>query len=267
VSRPAAAPTDVPQRNIVVAAENITARTVITTAMLRTDVVTDDPALDSVLSDPADVVGSLAAIAISAGDPITASMFAGASGAGLPILGPLETVSPDSPLWRAVSVLVPADRAVAGMIGPADHIDLFVTLSPQLFDASGGYPVQSPDTITDPGHIGPLALGYYSDMTTKLVWSNLEVLAVDENASMYVIKVDEHQAEEIAHIQATGASFTIALRPGADSRDVDRTDYGQTTNRMIEIYGFLIPDMIEIYGSPAPASPAPAPTPAVSPAP
>jgi len=259
VTRPAVAPVEQPTRPIVVAATNISARTVITAGMLRTATVVDDPALVSVLSDPAEAIGSLAAIDISAGDPITSGMYSTVSGAGLPILGPLETVAPDSPVWRAVSVLVPDDRAVAGMIGASDHVDLFVSLAPQLFDRTGGLPSLAPDTLTDPGHVGPLSLGYYSDMTTKLTWTNLEVLAVDKGSSMYVLKVDERQAEQIAHVQATGSSFTMALRPAADARDVDQFSYGQTTNLMIEEYGFKIPDMIEI--------PAEVPSPSASPAP
>ena len=254
-TRPSAGPVVQPKRDIVVAAADIPARTVIETAMLRVRSVDDDPALDAVLDNPASIVGNLSAIDIAAGDPITASMFGSASGAGLAILGPQETVSPDSPIWRAVSVLVPSDRAVAGLIGAGDHVDLIVTLSPQLFDRSGGLPIQAPDTQTDPTHVGPLTLGYYSDMTTKVTWTNLAVLSVDSNASLYVLKVDEAQAEQIAHVQATGSSFTMALRPAADTRDVDRTDFGQTTNEMIDEYGFPIPDMIEIPNevpSPAP---------------
>jgi Flp pilus assembly protein CpaB len=260
VTRPVAAPVEVPQRSIVVAATNIAARTVISSDMLRTLTVPDDPAFDAVLADPAQAVGSLSAIDIAAGDPITSSMFASGTGAGLPILGPLETVSPDSPIWRAVSVLVPPDRAVAGMIGPSDHVDLFVTLSPQLFDPSGGVPIASPFVIRDPSGGDVLTGGLYADQTTKLVWENLEVLAVDPNKSMYVLKVSERQAEEIAHVQSIKADFTLALRPAPDARDVDRTDFGQTTNKMIEEYGFEIPGLILITGPAASPGSSPVPT-------
>ena len=164
-------------------------------------------------------------------------------------------MAPDSPIWRAVSVSVSADRAVGGFISPGDHIDLFVTLAPQLFDPSGGVPAPFPDNITDPGHEGPLTLGYYSAATTKLTWTDLEVLSVDKDTNLYVLKVDEHMAEEIAHVQATDASFTMGLRPPGDDRDVDRSGYGQTTNLMIDSHGFLIPNMIQIpqeLPSPAP---------------
>jgi Flp pilus assembly protein CpaB len=243
VTRPSTAPS-VPQRTIVVAAQEIPARTLITDNMLVTRTVPDDPALSAVISDPAQVVNNLALVSIASGDVITRSMFGSGNAAGVSILGPQETVSPDSPVWRAVSVSVSADRAVGGLLSPGDHIDLFVTLAPQLFDTSGGVP--RPPTITDPDHPGPMTLGYYSAQTTKLTWTDLEILSVDKDANLYVLKVDEHQAEEIAHVQATEASFTLSLRPPADNRAVDRSGYGQTTNTMIDSHGFLIPNMIEI---------------------
>jgi Flp pilus assembly protein CpaB len=255
VSRPTTAPTVV-QRTIVVAAQAIPARTVITAPMLRTETVPDDPALSAVLSDPAAAVNNLALVSIAAGDVITRSMFGSGNAAGISILGPEETVAPDSPIWRAVSVSVSADRAVGGFISPGDHIDLFVTLAPQLIDPSTGLPA-----LTDPQHgpggldSGALSLGYYSADTTKLTWTNLEVLSVNKDTNLYVLKVDEHMAEEIAHVQATDASFTMGLRPPGDSRDVDRSGYGQTTNLMIDSHGFLIPNMIQIpqeLPSPAP---------------
>jgi len=254
VARPSTA-LPVAQRTIVVAAQAIPARTVITLTMLRTETVPDDPALSAVVTDPATVVNNLALVSIAAGDVITRSMFGSGNAAGISILGPEETVAPDSPLWRAVSVSVSADRAVGGLVSPGDHIDLFVTLAPQLFDTSGGVPATFPLTVTDPGAAGPLTLGYYSAQTTKLTWTNLEVLSVDKDANLYVLKVDEHMAEEIAHVQATQASFTMSLRPPADDRDVDRSGYGQTTNLMIDSHGFLIPNMIQIpleLPSPAP---------------
>jgi Flp pilus assembly protein CpaB len=256
VARPTTAP-PVAQRTVVVAAQAIPARTVITLAMLRTETVPDDPALSAVVTDPATVVDNLALVSIAAGDVITRSMFGSGNAAGIAILGPEETVAPDSPLWRAVSVSVAADRAVGGLVSPGDHVDLFVTLSPQLFDPSGGYALPSlyPYNITDPEHVGPMTLGYYSAQTTKLTWTNLEVLSVDKDTNLYVFKVEERMAEEIAHVQATAASFTMSLRPPADDRDVDRSGYGQTTNLMIDSHGFLIPNMIEIpleIPSPAP---------------
>lgn len=235
------------QRTIVVAAVDIAANTVIDPSMLGTRQVPSDPALGQVISDPTLAVGSSALVDIPAGYPISPNLYGPpTTGGGIAILGPGETIAPDSPIWRAVSLVVPNDRAVGGMVHQSDHVDLFVTLTPQLFDTSGGAPASFPLTITDPESGGPLTYGYYAASTTKLVWTDLEVLQVDTKDSLYVLKVDEHQAEEIAHIQAIGATFTMGLRPPDDNRSVDSSGYGETTNEMINKYGFPIPDMIEV---------------------
>ena len=64
------------------------------------------------------------------------------------------------------------------------------------------------------------------------------MLGVDADNQVYILKVDEAQAEQIAHVQSTGASFTIGLRPPGDDRSFDPGPYGQTTNNMIDIFGF-----------------------------
>src|SRR4051794_38983054 len=104
------------QQTIVVAAKDIPARTTITSDMVRTDTVDQDPALATVLADPTRAVGSVSAIPIKAGDPITLSMLGIGSAGGINILGPGETIGPDTPDWRAVSIEVPKDRAVAGTV-------------------------------------------------------------------------------------------------------------------------------------------------------
>lgn len=245
-----------PQRTIVVAAQDIPATTVILDTMLQTEQVPSDATLGQVISDPALAVGNSARVDIKTGDPITPSLYGPPTTAGgVPILGPGETIAPNSPIWRAVSLVVPNERAVGGMIQPSDHVDLFVTLTPQLFDTSGGAPASFPLTITDPESGGPLTYGYYAASSTKLVWTDLEVLNVDSKDSLYVLKVDERQAEEIAHIQAIGATFTMGLRPPDDNRTVNSSGYGETTNSMIDKYGFPIPNMIEVPLQPPSPSP------------
>lgn len=235
------------QRTIVVAAANIPARTVIDEADVRTESVPDSPALRQVVSDPASIVSGIALITINAGDPITFGMI-GTGGGVLPILQPGETVAPDSPAWRAVSVLIPQDRAVGGMITEGDHIDLFATIQIRIYDAEGAL---SEDALPPEG--------YYSDYTTKVTWENLEVLAVDNDNSLYMVKVDQHQAEEIAHVQGSGANaFSMSLRPSADTRPLPRGEYGETTNRLIEQYNFPIPQIIDLGDYPQP-SPQPSP--------
>jgi Flp pilus assembly protein CpaB len=238
-------------KTIVVAATDIAARSQITADMVRTEVVPDDPAFARVVTSPAAVIDQFAAIAIAAGDPITPNMVGVGSAAGFNILEPGETIGPDTPDWRAVSVEVPRDRAVGGFIQKGDTVDVFATLSIRIYDTEG--------ELTDNAL---LPQGYYSDTTTKVTWTDLQVLDVDTDNDLYVLRVDQHQAEEIAHVQGSGAnSFTLSLRATADNRDVDRAGYGETTNRILEEYNFPIPQIIDLgsYPQPSPGAPTAAP--------
>ena len=59
---------------------------------------------------------------------VTTNMLASSTEGGqFSVLGPDETVGPDSPEWRAVSLTVPDDRAVGGLLQPNQIVDVFVT--------------------------------------------------------------------------------------------------------------------------------------------
>ena len=80
-----------------------------------------------------------------------------------------------------------------------------------------------------------------------------------------MIKVTEPVAEEIAQLMASGtASFSMALRPDADTRLVDVSQLGETTNLIIERYGLPIP---QTYPAGKGVTTGPAPTPFPTPAP
>jgi Flp pilus assembly protein CpaB len=241
-------PQTVTQKTIVVAAVAITERSVIKSTDIKTEEVPDSPALASVATDPAAVVGKVARVGIPAGAPVFPAMYGEGTIGGLAIIPEGEELTPDSPPWRAVSVTIPQERAVAGTVTSGDHIDLFATMEIKVYDPTG---VTSENAL--------LPQGYYSDFTTKVAWTNLEVLKSDAANDLYVLRVDEHQAEEIAHIQGMGAenSFTMSLRAQADARDIDRSAYGETTNRILEEYNFAIPQIIDLntYPQPTPQPP------------
>src|SRR3954447_4158983 len=245
LSRNASNQPTVTTRNVVVAAQAIPARTLIKADQVTTKSVPDSPVWAPIASDPNSVIGQLAIIDIPAGAPIATNLFGSGNAAGIKILQPDETLSPGSPVWRGVSVSVPKDRAVNGKLSPGDRVDLFVTLAPQIYDPNGGAL-----GFSDPNHPPATTNGYYSTETTKVTWTNVEVLDVDTTNSIYVLKVDEAQAEEIAHVQTIGAAFTMALRPPGDERSFDPSIYGQTTNNMIDLFGFKIPQVIVVSSAP-----------------
>jgi len=110
---------------------------------------------------------------------------------------------------------------------------------------------------------------YMSDRSTKVTYQDMTILAKKDQ--FYVVRAPVEIAEEIEHLQATGAAtFSLALRPVEDQRQVDATDLGETTTSIIEKYGLPIPKPLIPGFTPAPTptlSPAPSGDPASSAAP
>ena len=182
-----AAPAGAPTVGIVVATRHIPPRKPIKAA----DVAVRQVPLDAtnaqgVFADPTKVVGLVLGVAILAGQPIYANFLASQTQGGqFSILGPSEVVNAASPAWRAVSVTVPDDRAVAGMVHAGDTVDVFVTVSVVL-----------PDDVVKAGK-------YYTDKSTKITYQDVLILA--KAGTFYVLKVTAAVGEEISHLQASGA--------------------------------------------------------------
>jgi len=213
---------------------------------LRTDIPLDGTNAEGVITDPAQVVGRILAVDVKPGQLVTTNLLASTTAGGqFSILGPDETVAPDSEAWRAVSLTVPDDRAVGGMLGPNMTVDVFVTAS-----------VNVPQTILAQGT-------YYTDQSTKVTYQDMLILA--RQGSSYIVKATLPVAEEINHLLASGnAQFSFALRPEADTRILDLSKLGATTNRIIQRYGLPIPETYPVGGGPIPT---PIPIPAITPPP
>lgn len=249
---------DLQRVTVVVAAKTIPARKIIEEG----DVIVREVPLDptnalGIVSTTDKVIGRVPAIAILEGQLVTTNILASsAEGGQFSVLGPEETVAPDSIEWRAISLTVPDDRAVGGLLEPNQTVDVFVTASVNVL------------TTSETG-IGPE--GYYSDKSTKIAYQDMVVLA--KAGTFYVLKAPLDVAEEISHLQASGtASFSLALRPDIDKRPVDATGLGTTTNRVIIRYGLPIPVVYPPATGPLPgpsaaptASPGPSAPPSASP--
>ncbi len=246
-SQGAAQAAPVPTRTVLVAVREIPARTLVDTGMLTTRELPHDPSLAQAVADPDLIVGRLTGVTIYANQAITPNLLATtAVGAEFSILAPTETIGPDTPHWRAVSISVPKDRAVGGHVEVGQRVDLFVTVQLNVFtEGEDGKLVQEPDPET----------GYATEKTTKITWEDVEILSKDEDADLYILKVDLHQAEEINHILASGNNgFSIALRPDGDTRLVDRSGYGETIDRIITQYNLPVPRIIDLDSYPQPSA-------------
>ena len=243
---------------VVVAAQIIPARTPIQPGAIVLRELPLDPASQvGIVKDPAALAGKVLAIPVAVGQPIYSNMIASASGqSGFNILGPDETVAPDSPAWRAISIAIPDDRAVAGLLVAGQTIDIFMTA-----------------TIPVPAVNEPVGI-YYSDMVTKITYQDMVILG--RAGSQYILRTTIAVAEEINHMLATGTvQFSAALRPDQDVRYLDVSQLGATTNRILEKYGLPFPAIYPapsatippqppivfptIPPSPPPATPAPSP--------
>lgn len=216
---------------VVVAAQIIPARTPIQLAALTIVEIPLDPATQvGIVKDPAQLAGKVLAIPVAVGQPIYLNMIASASGqSGFSILGPEETVAPDSPAWRAISITIPDDRAVAGLLVAGQTIDIFMTA-----------------TLAVPVTNEPVGI-YYSDMVTKITYQDMVILG--RAGSQYILRTTVAVAEEINHMLAAGTvQFSAALRPDQDVRFLDVSQLGATTNRILEKYGLPFP---AIYPAPS----------------
>ena len=254
-----------PTREIVVAARPIAARQAIEALDVIRRNVPIDPTTDSAVTDPDEVVGEISAVNILQFQPITTNLLASGTSLGaVDILKPGETVAPDSPILRAVSLSVPPDRAVGGLIGAGQRVDLLAT-----WPIAVDIPVDelTGEVPADPETGEPFA--YVGGPSTKPMWLDVEIINKNPESSLYIFRMEMQEAEEVAHAQNQGAAFTILLRPDEDNRDIDRSFLGTTTDRILERYNFAIPESINglLYPQPA-AFPSPFPAePYLSPAP
>jgi Flp pilus assembly protein CpaB len=241
--------------SVVVAIQPIAARKPIEATDVEVREIPIDPTnAQGIVSTPDKVIGRVPAVTILQGQLITTNLLAStASGGQFSILGPSETISPNGEAWRAVSVTVPDDRAVGGLLQPNQTVDVFVTATALV-----------PQSLQDAGR-------YYTDKTTKITYQDMPILA--KAGSFYILKATLPIAEEIAHLQASGtANFSLALRPDADARVADASKLGATTNMLIRRYGLPIPEVFPPGSGPIPtaqptAPPSVAPSTSPSPAP
>jgi Flp pilus assembly protein CpaB len=235
---------------VVVALQTIPARKVIEAAdVVVREVPIDETNAQGIVSTPDKVIGRVPAVTILAGQMVTTNLLASSvEGGQFTVLQPDETIGPDTPEWRAVSMTVPDDRAVGGLLTPNQTVDVFVTASINVLTNS---------------EVGIGEEGWYSDKSTKISYQNMVILA--KAGTFYVLRAPIDVAEEISHLQASGtASFSLVLRPDVDTRQVDASALGTTTNQVIIRYGLPIPVVFPPVEGPVPT---PVPTPVATPAP
>lgn len=251
----------------VVAAKPLAAKTTLTADDL---VVRNDIPLDSTTSIPNMVattkdqlVGRILGVDVAQGQLMTLNLLASTSvGGQFPILGPGETVAPNSDAWRAISITVPDDHAVGGMLAAGMTVDVVLTevLKAPVTPAPSAPPASGLPVIT-PAPAASSAVIYTDGVSTKVTYQKMQILA--RQGTFYVLKATLPVAEEITQASIDGGSFTLLLRPDQDARILDVSGLGATTSRILQRYGLLIPQAWPVGGR-IPSNP---PIPPITPAP
>jgi Flp pilus assembly protein CpaB len=232
---------------VVVARQPIAARKPIEESDVEVrEVPVDDSNAEGIVTSIDRVLGRVPAVTILQGQLVTTNLLASEqTGGQFSILGPTETVAPDSVAWRAVSITVADDHAVGGLIQPNQTVDVFVTAT-----------VLVPQGLLDEGR-------YYTDKATKITYQQMLILA--RSGTFYILKASLPVAEEIVHLQATGnTTFSLVLRPDQDVRYADASKLGETTNALIKRYGLPVPEVYPAGRGPVPTVP-PTPRPSTPP--
>jgi Flp pilus assembly protein CpaB len=236
---------------VVVAVRTIPARKPIEEGDVTVREIPIDPTnAQGIVSTPDKVIGRILAVTVLQDQMVTTNLLASeATGGQFSILEPGEIVSQESEAWRAVSMTVPDERAVGGLVLPGMTIDVFVSAT-----------INVPQDLLTEGR-------YYTDKSTKITYQNMVVLA--KAGTFYIVKATLAAAEEISHLQASGnAAFSLALRPELDIRQVDASNLGETTNKLIAKYGLPVPENFPPSRGPIPTPlPTPSPGPLESPTP
>jgi len=249
----------------VVAAKTLAAKTTLSADDLS---VRDDIPFDTTTNIPGMIptakealVGRVLGVDVAQGQLMTLNLLASTSvGGQFPILGPGETVAPDSDAWRAVSITVSDDHAVGGMLVAGMTVDVLMSESIGALpsaSASAG-PSGTPAATPTPN---PSAQIYTGGLSTKVTYQKMLILA--RQGTYYVLKATLPVAEEVTQATNDGAIFTLILRPDQDARILDVSGLGATTSRILQRYGLLIPQKFPNPG----AFPSNPPIPKITPAP
>lgn len=248
----------VEMREVVAATRDIASRKPIEEGDVEMRRVPIDRTNESAFTRIDEVLGRVSSVPVAPGQLITRNLLASTvTGQTFSILEPGQEFDRSLPNLRAVSLNVPDDRAVAGLLQPGQQVDLVATL--------GVNPTQGrDDEQADPG--AATALDFVAGPTTKVTIQRLTVLA--KNGAIYILRTDVETAEKIAELTALGGQFTLVLRVDEDDRVADTE--GSTIDTLIQEFDFPLPGPVELpiadgEENTGEAAPSPAPSPAATP--
>lgn len=233
----AAPPPAAPTVDVLVAARELPARTSISAADIKVAKVNADVAPPAGLKDPKEAIGKILVTSVSINEPLLASKFAAAERA-FTVFPPGEKVEAGSPNYRVMTISVPDNFAVGGVLVPGDNVDIMYVFA---FDPAAK--LQLPAGATGTGGAGGAA-GTQSkiaaDTVAKIILGPMAILT--RAGAVYTIRVDATLAERIAYIQAAGGQLQMLLRAPTDDRVITTT--GATFASVYTQFKFPLPEKI-----------------------
>lgn len=226
-----------PKVEILVAARELPARTAITAADIKVAKLAVDVAPPAGLKDPKEAIGKVLITGVSINEPLLPTKFAAAERA-FTVFPIGEKVEPGSPNYRVMTITVPDNFAVGGILTVGDSVDIMYVFS---FDPATK--LQLPPGAAAPaggGAAGGTQGRITQDTVAKIILGPMQILS--RAASVYTIRVDATLAERIAYIQAAGGQLQMLLRAPTDDRAVTTT--GATFATVYTQFKFPLPERI-----------------------
>ncbi len=251
----AAPPPPVPTVNVIVAARDIPARTALTAADIKIAKMEQAYVPPKAVKDPKEVIGKILVQPVYVGEPILTEKFAATSRAFTVFPAGVE-VQPGSPAYRIMTISVPDNNAVGGILVPGDNVDIMYVFQ---FDPCAKLQIGTSATQGTQCATGTQAAGgttgataptgstttpqskITSDTVAKIILGPIQILA--RNAAVYTIRVDASLAERVAYIEAAGGALQLLLRAPTDDRAANTT--GATFASVYTQFKFPIPERIQ----------------------
>jgi Flp pilus assembly protein CpaB len=233
----AAPPPEEPKVDVLVAARELPARTALTAADIKVAKLAVDAAPPTGLKDPKEAIGKILVTNVTTNEPLLPTKFAAAERA-FTVFPVGEKVEPGSPNYRVMTITIPDNNAVGGILVAGDSVDIMYVFA---FDPATK--LQLPQGATGTG-TGTGAAGTQqritADTVAKIILGPMQILS--RQANVYTIRVDAALAERIAYIQAAGGSLQLLLRAPQDDRAVTTT--GATFASVYTQFKFPLPERI-----------------------
>lgn len=236
-SSQSAGPPPVPTTDVLVAAREIPPRTQLTERDVKIAKINVDAAPAAGLKEAKEAIGKIVIQPLTVNEPILPSKFAPADRA-FTVFPPGEELEPGSPAYRVMTIIVPDQFAVGGVLAAGDSVDILYVFN---FDPTK-YLIPEAALAGTVVPVPTLRPQIATDNVAKILVGPMLILARTEQ--VYTIRVNAALAERIAYIQAAGGTLQLLLRAPGDDRAGATT--GASFRTVYDDFRFPIPEKVPV---------------------